>query len=344
VQVVAADISRREDVQGLIHTIQTQGMVLRGIVHAAGVLDDGVLTQQTWERFEKVMAPKVAGTWHLHQLTQDQPLDWFVCFSSMASLIGSPGQSNYAAANAFQDALAHYRHQQEQTGLSINWGPWAEAGMAASLDQQNQDRWGGLGMKTIATEQGLQLLGQLLQDRATQAVVMGVNWQQFQAQLSTIPPFLTGLLASLETQGKAGTEPELLKLLKPATSLTEQREILLSYVKEQVTKVLGLSPTAAIDTNRGFTEMGMDSLMSVELRNRLRVGTGKNISSTLAFDYPTVDALLEYLARDVLQLVETTSATMAKVQTEAAESEADRLADLSEDELAQLLGQELGFS
>ncbi len=346
VQVVAADISRREDVQGLIHTIQTQGIALRGIMHAAGVLDDGVLTQQTWERFEKVMAPKVSGTWHLHQLTQDQPLDWFVNFSSISGLLGSPGQSNYAAANAFLDAISHYRQQQGQSGLSVNWGPWAEAGMAASLDQQDQDRWGGLGIKTIATEQGLQLLGQLLQDRATQAAVMGVNWQQFQAQLRAIPPFLSNLLVAPETQAKDSEEPELLMLLQSSTSLSEQRQILRGHVREQVAKVLGLAPTAIIDTNRGFSEMGMDSLMSVELRNRLRASTGKNISSTLAFDYPTVEALVNYLTEDVLQLsgsVKDITIT-GTVESETGHSESAELAEMSEDQLAQLLGQELGFS
>ena len=106
---------------------------MRGIIHAAGVLDDGLIQQQTWQRFTKVMAPKVQGAWNLHNLSQHESLDFFVMFSSSASLLGAPGQGNYAAANAFLDALASYRRSQGLAGLSINWGPWAEVGMTAKL-------------------------------------------------------------------------------------------------------------------------------------------------------------------------------------------------------------------
>jgi acyl transferase domain-containing protein len=132
VRVVKADVARSDHVARLIETCQTQGP-LRGVVHAAGVLDDGILVKQTAERFARVMAPKIRGAWELHIQTQTLPLDFFVCFSSMASLVGSPGQGNYAAANAFLDALAHHRRARGLAGLSINWGPWADAGMAAKL-------------------------------------------------------------------------------------------------------------------------------------------------------------------------------------------------------------------
>ncbi len=126
VLVVTADVSNSEDVAQVLEGIKTNYPPLRGIFHAAGVLDDGVLMQQNWSRFAKVLAPKVQGAWNLHALTQDLPLDFFVCFSSVASLLGSPSQGNYAAANAFMDALVHYRRNLGLPGLSINWGPWAE--------------------------------------------------------------------------------------------------------------------------------------------------------------------------------------------------------------------------
>src|SRR5262249_45550766 len=137
VLVMQADVANFTDVGRLITTCQTQGP-LRGIVHAAGVLDDGVLTQQSAERFSRVMAPKVHGAWNLHTHSRQLQLDFFVSFSPMASLLGSAGQSNYAAANAFLDALAHHRRAHGLPSLTINWGPWAEVGMAARLSVAGQ--------------------------------------------------------------------------------------------------------------------------------------------------------------------------------------------------------------
>ena len=131
VLVVQADVSRREDVDRLLGQIDGTGVPLRGVIHAAGTFDDGVLLEQRWERFEKVMAAKVAGAWNLHQATRGIPLDFFVAYSSGASLLGSTGQGNYAAANSFLDGLAGYRQSLGLPGLAINWGPWAEVGRSA---------------------------------------------------------------------------------------------------------------------------------------------------------------------------------------------------------------------
>jgi myxalamid-type polyketide synthase MxaB len=346
VQVVAADISRREDVQALIQAIQTQGMVLRGIVHAAGVLDDGVMTQQTWERFEKVMAPKVAGTWHLHQLTQDQPLDWFVCFSSMASLIGSPGQGNYAAANAFMDALAHYRRSQGLTATSLNWGPWAEAGMAASLSERDQDRLKEQGIWPIQIAEGMQLLEELLEQNVTQVGVLPIQWSRL-AQQSTFSggsSFLAAFLSALPPTAA------LKEAAPPATPVWQVRlneaqpedrsDLLATFIEEQVQKVLGIGKGQVLDPDRSFAEMGMDSLMAVELRNRLQSSLGSPIPSTVAFDYPTSTALAQFLAQDVLKF--TSEDTADSATAAATESAMDStLAELSQDEIARLLAQEL---
>ncbi|NER24034.1 MAG: SDR family NAD(P)-dependent oxidoreductase, partial [Symploca sp. SIO1C2] len=134
VVVVSGDVSKKQDVVRILAEIDSSYPPLRGVIHGAGVLDDGVLQQMSWERFTRVMAPKVEGAWHLHTLTEHLEIDFFVCFSSMASLLGSPGQGNYAAANGFMDALAHHRRAKGLAGLSINWGPWAEAGMAERLE------------------------------------------------------------------------------------------------------------------------------------------------------------------------------------------------------------------
>ncbi|MEM6446994.1 MAG: SDR family NAD(P)-dependent oxidoreductase, partial [Cyanobacteria bacterium P01_D01_bin.123] len=180
-KVIAADVARPEDVEQLLAEIDASMPPLKGIIHAAGVLDDGVLQQQDWARFEKVMAPKVAGTWNLHQATQALPLDFFVCFSSIASLLGAPGQGNYAAANAFMDALAEHRRALGLPGLSINWGPWSTAGMASELTDRDRDRWAAQGLKAIDLQPGLQMLVTLLK-RSGQVGAIPIDWSTFMRQ------------------------------------------------------------------------------------------------------------------------------------------------------------------
>ena len=177
VRVVRADVAKAEDVARLIGVCQAEAP-LRGIVHAAGVLDDGVVEKQNAERFARVMAPKVRGAWNLHTQTQGLPLDFFVCFSSMASLLGSPGQSNYAAANAFLDALGAPSSGAGLPGLSINWGPWADAGMAAGLRSRLQAQGEGM----IDPEIGVRILNHAVTRGMTQVGVMRVNWPLYHAR------------------------------------------------------------------------------------------------------------------------------------------------------------------
>jgi hypothetical protein len=163
----------------ILDDIQANMPQLRGIIHAAGVLDDGVLVQQNWQRFSGVMTPKVAGAWNLHQLSQDLPLDFFVCFSSTSALLGSPGQSNYVAANAFIDALAQYRQGLGLAGLSINWGPWSGIGMAASVDNYYQVRWRHQGISPLHPRTSIVNATTAFTTRQTQVGVMQVDWSIF---------------------------------------------------------------------------------------------------------------------------------------------------------------------
>ncbi len=184
VHPVKADVSSEDEISAVLKGIVSDMLPLRGIIHAAGIIDDAVIIRQDLDKFTKVMAPKRKDAWNLHTLTRDITLDFFVCFSSTASLFGSPGQGNYAAANAYLDALAHYRQSHGLPGLSINWGPWADAGMAASLGKREQMRWGDYGMQTIATEKGLDILERLIAQNSTQVAVCPINW----------PPHATGKL------------------------------------------------------------------------------------------------------------------------------------------------------
>ena len=154
VSVRSCDVSRAEEVAAMLDAVRADMPPLRGVFHLAGVLDDGILREQTRERFDRVLAAKAMGAWHLHELTRDDPLDVFVLFSSVAALVGSPGQGNYAAANAFLDALAHHRRAEERPALSVNWGSWAEVGMAARLKDSEGDRWAAAGLGWIEPYQG----------------------------------------------------------------------------------------------------------------------------------------------------------------------------------------------
>ncbi|QLE45712.1 type I polyketide synthase (plasmid) [Nostoc sp. C052] len=300
VLIEQADVSSQSDMTKLLNKIAAQLPPLRGIIHAAGILDDGILQQQCWERFTGVMAAKVRGAWLLHQLTQALPLDFFVCFSSAASLLGSPGQGNYAAANAFLDGLAHYRRQQGLAGLSINWGPWEQGGMVAQLENQHQSRMQNHGLGTISPEQGLQALEALLVQDVTQVGVMSVNWQQLLAQIA--PGVKVPMLQSFKVVATDQRyKDELLQQLQ-AAPIEERRELLKAYLQSEIAKVLGLSNPQQVEPQQRLFDLGLDSLTAVELRNRLQTSLGYAMRSTLLFDYPTLAALLDYLAENVIPL------------------------------------------
>jgi amino acid adenylation domain-containing protein len=306
VAVVKADISRADEVGSLLRQCPQP---LRGIFHAAGQLDDGVLEQQSLAKWAKVMAAKAAGAWHLHQMTQTMPLDHFVCFSSVAALLGSTGQGNYAAANAFLDALAHHRRALGLPGLSINWGSWAEVGMAARLGERDLHRLAGCGIRLIAPEQGVAAMHRLLQDNAIQATVLAMDWDKWLAQWPAPAPLYAnftresaGLGLGAAGKGRQAAQPNFRQQLQEAAP-GKRRGILLAHIQEQVEKVLGRGPSGkGLGLQQGFFDAGMDSLTSIELRNYLQNSLGCALPATLAFNYSTIAALTEHLAHTVLDL------------------------------------------
>ncbi|NEQ66581.1 MAG: SDR family NAD(P)-dependent oxidoreductase, partial [Symploca sp. SIO2D2] len=335
VSVLSGDISEEEAAVKIINQIQDSLPPLKGVIHAAGVLDDGLLQNLSWQQFTTVLAPKIAGTWHLHQLTKDLPLDFFACFSSMASLIGSPGQGNYAAANAFMDALAHYRQGKGLPGLSINWGSWATAGMAARVGDEHLSRWHNLGLQPIGFNQGIQALEELLQLAVTQVGVMPINWSRwFEVQTGTTMPMLKDLAPSQSKLSQEGWFIEHLEAVSPE----QRRQLLLKEVRLQVAQVLGMSAPEQIDSQVGLFDIGIDSLMLTELRNRLQSSLGCRLSATALFNYANIDDLVDYLARDVLEAI-----NFEELEDASSEelNPTEDLTGLSTDELAALLADEL---
>jgi len=296
VTVVQADVAQRDQLEAAIASLATP---LRGVIHTAGVLDDGVLQQLTWERLESVLAPKVYGAWHLHQLTQDRPLEFFVLFSSAASLLGSPGQGSHVAANAFLDALAHHRQALGLPGLSINWGAWSGVGAAAQrqVDQQMQVR----GVDAIAPDQGLHILSQLLaHPNEAQVGVIPIRWPQFLGQGWTDAFFERFQSSASAVSGTADSSAGWQARLR---TLPERQRLnfLTTALQQEVARVLGRSVNQLPDPQLGFFDMGMDSLMAVELKNRLDTQLGTTVSSTVIFEHPTIAALAKHLAAEVLQ-------------------------------------------
>ncbi|AFZ28188.1 polyketide synthase family protein [Cylindrospermum stagnale PCC 7417] len=297
VKIVKTDISQPDSVATLIAETD---IPLRGVVHVAGVLDDGMLRDQTQKRFSKVMAPKVQGAWNLHQLTKEMPLDFFVCFSSMTSVLGALGQGNYAAANAFMDALCHHRHALGLPAVSINWGPWATSGMATRLDANLQSRWDAIGFGMISPSQGMHLFANLLNSKASQVGAMPITWSKYPVESA----FLTDFRKSTEQKKEQEkTSVNFLETVKAAEK-DQRQALLVAHVQSQVSKVLGYQKDRAFSVSEGFFDLGMSSLTSVELRNNLQNSLGCRLPATLSFDYPTVKKLVDYLMAEFLEEVD----------------------------------------
>jgi NAD(P)-dependent dehydrogenase (short-subunit alcohol dehydrogenase family)/acyl carrier protein len=336
-----ADVSRREDVSRLIAEMASDGPPLRGVIHAAGVLDDGALLGTTWPRMVPVLAAKAGGAWHLDRATRDLPLDFFVMYSSVASVFGSPGQAGYAAANAFLDGLAHRRTAEGRPGLSVNWGPWAEVGMAASQDEAIQRRRAEGGAEAISPADGLRVLGGLFERRTTQAVVFPVRWGAF-LRGREAPPFLCDVAREAASPKRGGAEhgPALLRQIAEAPE-SERADVLLAHVRQQALKVLGLAATHPLNPDQPLSDLGLDSLMAVELRNALGAALGATLPPTLLFDYPTVNAVAGLLAQKIPTMSKEPVAQPARDERERDALVAE-IQELSESEVEAAIARELG--
>ncbi|MCT9088922.1 amino acid adenylation domain-containing protein [Streptomyces sp. ASQP_92] len=301
--VVACDAADRSDV-GAVMALFGEERPLRGVVHAAGVLDDGALTDLTPERFDAVFLPKVDGLWHLHELTQDRELDLFMMFSSIASVMGAPGQGNYAAANAFLDALAHLRRAKGLPATSVAFGPWEGGGMAAGLSEFDRARFAQLGLDRLAPDEGLELFELAVRSgRAlTMAAALDLNRvQHYYESRGGIPPLLRTLLsANSGKRSRAGGGTDLRKLLAEATP-EEYGAVVLGVVRAEVAKTLGFASPEAVDVSVSLQDIGIDSLTAVLMRNQLADLTGLALPAKIAFDHPNLTSLGAFLLEKLLE-------------------------------------------
>ncbi len=295
VTVIAGDVAVAGDVERMVAAASAPP--LAGVIHAAGLLDDGMIADLDLDRLGGVLAPKVAGAWHLHEATKRLDLDHFVLFSSVAAIIGNLGQGAYAAANAFMDGLAIHRRRRGLPATSINWGPWAETGMAAALET---DRFAAQGIRALAPAEALRTMGRLLDEAPVQAVVASIDWAAYGAHHAL--DGAGGLFADLvdkpaatapDTAGETGTRDILAEL---AEALPGQREGLMrAYLQELARQTLGYGQGETIAPDKPLADQGFDSLMSVDMRNRLNRGLGRTLPASLLFDYPTLDRIGRHL-------------------------------------------------
>lgn len=299
VTVADCDVTDRAAVAAMLGQIPGH-VPLKGVFHAAGVIDDTVITALTPERLDAALRVKVDGAWHLHELTRDAKLAAFVTFSSLAGIVGSPGQANYAAANAFLDGLASYRRAQGLPGNSIAWGLWEEvSALTRHLEERDLARMRQVGLSPLPTDDALALLDAALLADHPVVIAARLNTTALTSD-ADLPPLWHELLTrpsrrvidAANTSAAASGMVERLHTLPP-----EQRQrALTELISTSAATVLGHSSVMEIDGQKAFQELGFDSLTAVELRNRLKAATGLTLSPTLIFDYPTPAALAEYLA------------------------------------------------
>ena len=299
VEVEIADVTETAALDAMLARMDEAFPPLVGVIHSVGVLADAALGNQSWESFETVLWPKMLGAWRLHRATAERDLDMFVLFSSVAGVLGNPGQANHAAANAFLDQLAAHRRALGLPGQAIAWGAWAELGEAEEQRARIAGRREASGTGWFTPEHGFKAFELLVRRDATSTAVAVVDWPVFGNALGDRPPLLEDLLAgdTDEEEGSSSSEDLLAQL--GATPAAGREDLLASFLQREIQAVLRLpsAPSPAV----GFFDLGMDSLMAVELRNRLnRVFSDTYAApNTLVFDYPTIADLARHLV-DVL--------------------------------------------
>jgi NAD(P)-dependent dehydrogenase (short-subunit alcohol dehydrogenase family)/acyl carrier protein len=299
-EVVACDVGDRSELSRTLDSIPAEHP-LTGVIHAAGVLEDGLVESLDFEQFEAVMRPKVDAAAHLHDLTEGMELSDFVLFSSVAGVMGSPGQSNYAAANTFLDALAQHRRAQGLAGTSIAWGAWDQtAGMTMELQEAAMARLRRLGASAFSSEEGLKLFDAARGSEESLLVASRLDIAALRAQARTgaLPPLLRGLVPV--SAGRGGDGESSLSHRLAHVPEAERGALMLELVQKHVADVLGYDSPLKIDPEDKFKDLGFDSLVAVEMRNLLEHVTGLRLPATLAFDYPTPSSLAEYLLENVV--------------------------------------------
>lgn len=356
------DLADRAAMDLVLSSVRSTMPPIRGVVHTAGVVDHDLLLNLTWDRFDSVLRPKVLGAWNLHDLTLETPLDFFVLFSSVASLVPAPGQGPLGAANAFLDRLAHARRGRGLPATSINWGPWttATAGRRLSApplgtlppqrsslspgagDQRAAWLTGGAGVIPFA--QGLEALERLLVEPPPQVGILPFRWTVLAHEYPALRglTFLDRLISEAGDPRRRVTDrSDLLKIAHQARP-EDRRRVIRDYLETKIVKTLGLSAAQRLDPFQGFRDIGLDSLMSVDLRNELQVAMKRPIPYALTFNYPNLDALTGFVVGELFPEPKTGEIPVVQIPPPPVSApKIDDVEKLSQEELDKWLEEEI---
>jgi acyl transferase domain-containing protein/SAM-dependent methyltransferase/acyl carrier protein len=294
VSVRPADVAVRDQMERVIGEIEDSGYPLRGVIHAAGMVHDSVIANLTTNDLTRVFRPKVDGAWILHELTGNTPLDFFLLCSSAATLIGMTGLCAYAAANAYLDALAQYRHSIGLPAQAIDWGGWKGTGMAERVGGGREHQWKARGLYTMEPKQALEVLELVIGWSAPRISVMKADWKEFRSPLFEALKPKAAVLS--EPPKAAASGATLLERLHRA-AISERPDLFFTFLRDQLARLLADSLPEKLDPGESMLQLGLDSLMAVELRNSLAGALGVILPATSIFDYPTPETLLRYAAR-----------------------------------------------
>jgi acyl transferase domain-containing protein/acyl carrier protein len=351
VQVERGDVAVADDLARICASIEASAAPLWGVFHAAGVLQDGVLSGMSWERCARVLAPKVSGAWNLHRATAGRPLGAFVLFSSAASLLGAAGQGSYAAANAFLDALACHRRARGLPAVSVSWGPWEGEGMAASPSGGRR----APGLARLHADEALAVLARAIDGPLPHLAAMPADGAALAARATgREPALLADWLRALQTadggaaaQQPPAAPPSMRQRLRGAPPHL-RGGLLAEHLRGEVARVLGMPP-AQLPERQGFSELGMDSLLAIELKNRLQTALEVALPATLALNHPSLESLMAAISPLLLAEPFAAGATAAEggpsgyssTGAAAATATATDLDALPDDLIAEMLGAEL---
>jgi acyl transferase domain-containing protein/acyl carrier protein len=333
VVVAAADVTAESQVAALLAEIRRSMPPLRGLVHAAMVLDDALLPQLDEERMRAVMAPKVPGAWNLHMQTLADPLDFFVSFSSLTSMIGNPGQGNYVAANAFLDALAHHRRLQRLPALTVNWGAVSKVGYVAQ-NPEIGEKLDHVGVKSLPAHQLLRILGELLRHDAVQIGVGHIDWPRLaKVHLIRATPRFAHLIEATPGDDGDGAAASLADTLL-AVDPSERRPFLSTQIRDQLARVLGMSPEK-LDVEQPLLNLGLDSLMAVEIGNQIEAMVGVEVPTMKFMEGLSIAGLSAYVIEQLGGEVAPSASAPSDEQT--AEQVLEQVAQLSDEEVSAML-------
>jgi NAD(P)-dependent dehydrogenase (short-subunit alcohol dehydrogenase family)/acyl carrier protein len=295
VSAVAADVTQTEDLRKVLREIELSMPPLRGIFHAAMVLEDTLVTEMDDSRLSNVMAPKICGAWNLHTLTSHMQLDCFVLFSSMSSLFGTPSQGNYAAANSFLDSLAWYRSKRGLPACTVNWGVVADVGHVARHPKIARVLENQLGATGTPAAELLERLGDLLSLGAIQASIVSLDWKHISTAMQTVrsSPRFSNLVAEMRLGADRESTVSIIGRLA-SVAPEERKRILSTHVVKEIALIMGTSPSS-LDLDQPMINLGIDSLMAIELKNRVEIDFGIQLNATQFLAGLTLSGMIDLL-------------------------------------------------